>query len=90
MGYDAYDPVPDVVMGQGGFSTQVDVERMSEALCWPVAVRNSPAASKVSASERPVVWLFIMNSTPGDRAPVGLTANVIADYRKVVGVPGGL
>jgi hypothetical protein len=89
MGYDPYDPTQDIVMGQGGFSTQVDVERVrSQILAGGGAEFASGAEGiGVGASGGTAVY-YRLNSL--GQSTRGAVSNVIADYRKVVGVYGGL
>jgi hypothetical protein len=89
MGYDTYDPTPDVVLGQGGFSTQVDVERgRSQVLAGGGAEFASGAEGIGVGSTGGIAVYYELDSW--GQSTRGAVSNVIADYRKVVGVSGGL
>ena len=89
MGYNAYNPLADVIMGQGGFDIQVDVERIRSI---QLAGGGAEFASGVEGigvgATGGVAVLYELGSR--GQSTRGASANVVADYRKVVGVAGGL
>ena len=89
MGYNVYDPLPDIIMGQGGFDTQVDVERIRSI---QLAGGGAEFASGVEGigvgATGGVAVLYELDSR--GQSTRGASANVVADYRKVVGIAGGL
>jgi len=89
MGYDIYDPTPDVVMGQGGFSTQVDVERTRSRILAGGGAEFASGVEGIGVGSTGGVAVYYELDSSG-QSTRGAAANVIADYRKVVGVAGGL
>ena len=89
MGYDAYDPISDVVMGQGGFSTQVDVERVRSRILAGGGAEFASGVEGIGVGATGGVAIYYELDSTG-QSTRGAVSNVIADYRKVVGVAGGL
>ncbi len=89
MGYDPYDPAQDVVMGQGGFSTQVDVERTRSRILAGGGAEFASGTEGIGVGATGGVAVYYELDSWG-QSTLGAVSNVIADYRKVVGVPGGL
>jgi type IV pilus assembly PilX-like protein len=89
MGFDTYDPTPDVAMGQGGFSTEVDVERVRSRVLSGGGAEFASGTEGVGVGTTGGVAVFYELDSRG-QSTRGAVSNVIADYRKVVGVPGGL
>jgi hypothetical protein len=89
MGYAVHDAQLDIAMGQGGFSTQVDVERLRSM---QLAGGGAEFASGVEGigvgATGGVAVLYELDSR--GQSTRGANANVVADYRKVVGIAGGL
>ncbi len=89
MGYAVYDDQVDISMNQGGFDTQVDVERLRTI---QLAGGGAEFASGVEGigvgSTGGVAVLYELDSR--GQSSRGANANVVADYRKVVGIAGGL
>lgn len=89
MGYATYDPASDVVMGQGGFSTQVDVERTRSRVLAGGGAEFASGVEGIGVGATGGVAVYYELDSWG-QSTRGAVSNVIADYRKVVGVPGGL
>ncbi len=89
MGYDPYDPALDVVLGQGGFSTQVDVERVRSRVLAGGGAEFASGTEGIGVGASGGVAVYYELDSWG-QSTRGAVSNVIADYRKVVGVPGGL
>ena len=89
MGYDPYDATQDVVMGQGGFSTQVDVERGRSRILAGGGAEFASGTEGIGVGATGGVAVYYGLDSWG-QSTLGAVSNVIADYRKVVGVPGGL
>ncbi len=89
MGYDNYDPTQDIVMGQGGFSTQVDVERVRSQILAGGGAEFASGVEGVGVGSTGGVAVYYELDSWG-QSTRGAVSNVIADYRKVVGVAGGL
>lgn len=89
MGYQDYDPVPDVSMGQGGFSTQVDVERVRSRVLSGGGAEFASGAEGIGVGATGGVAVYYELDSRG-QSTRGAVSNVIANYRKVVGVSGGL
>jgi hypothetical protein len=89
MGYGVYDPTQDVVMGQGGFSTQVDVERVRSRVLAGGGAEFASGAEGIGVGATGGVAVYYELDSWGQSTRRAVS-NVIADYRKVVGVSGGL
>lgn len=89
MGYDPYDPTQDIVMGQGGFSTQVDVERVRSRVLAGGGAEFASGAEGIGVGASGGVAVYYELDSWG-QSTRRAASNVIADYRKVVGVAGGL
>ena len=89
MGYDTYDPGLDIVLGQGGFSTQVDVERGRSRVLAGGGAEFASGTEGIGVGASGGVAVYYELDSWG-QSTRGAVSNVIADYRKVVGVPGGL
>ncbi len=89
MGYAVYDAVPDVVMGQGGFSTQVDVERIRSIVLAGGGAEFASGVEGIGVGTTGGAAVYYELDSRG-QSTRGANANVVADYRKVVGVAGGL
>jgi hypothetical protein len=89
MGYADYDSLPDVSMGQGGFSTQVDVQRIRSVVLAGGGAEFASGVEGIGVGTTGGVAIYFELDSRG-QSTRGANANVIADYRKVVGVAGGL
>jgi len=89
MGYGNYDPMPDVTMGQGGFNTEVDVERVRSKVLAGGGAEFASGVEGIGVGATGGVAVFFELDSRG-QSTRGAAANVIADYRKVVGIAGGL
>ena len=89
MGYAVYDPFPDVAMGQGGFNTEVDVERIRSQVLAGGGAEFASGVEGIGVGTTGGVAIYYGLDSRG-QSTRGAFSNVIADYRKVVGVPGGL
>jgi len=89
MGYDTYDSTTDVVLGQGGFSTQVDVERGRSRVLAGGGAEFASGVEGIGVGSTGGMAVYYELDSRG-QSTRGAVSNVIADYRKVVGVPGGL
>ena len=89
MGYDDYDWQPDVTMGQGGFNTEVDVERIRSKVLTGGGAEFASGVEGIGVGSTGGVAVFYELDSRG-QSTRGAVSNVIADYRKVVGVAGGL
>ena len=89
MGYEDYDPLPDVTMGQGGFNAQVDVDRVRSQNLTGGGAEFASGVEGIGVGSTGGVAVFYELDSRG-QSTRGAVSNVIADYRKVVGVAGGL
>jgi type IV pilus assembly PilX-like protein len=89
LGYDDHDPMPDVIMGQGGFDAQVDVQRIRSMVLAGGGAEFASGVEGIGVGTTGGVAVFYELDSRG-RSTRGANANVVADYRKVVGVAGGL
>jgi len=89
MGYDDYDPMPDVTIGQGGFDTQIDVQRVRSMTLAGGGAEFASGVEGIGVGTVGGVAVFYELNSRG-QSTRGASANVIVDYRKVVGVSGGL
>ena len=89
MGYDDHDAVADVSMGQGGFNTEVDVERVRSKVLAGGGAEFASGVEGIGVGATGGVAVYYELDSRG-RSTRGAVANVIADYRKVVGIAGGL
>ena len=89
MGYEDYDPLPDVTMGQGGFNAQVEVERVRSMVLTGGGAEFASGVEGIGVGSTGGVAVFYELDSRG-QSTRGAVSNVIADYRKVVGVAGGL
>ena len=89
MGYDDYDPLPDIAMGQGGFDAEIDVERVRSKVLAGGGAEFASGVEGIGVGTTGGVAVYYELDSRG-QSTRGANANVIADYRKVVGVAGGL
>ena len=89
MGYADYDWLPDVTMGQGGFNTEVDVERIRSKVLAGGGAEFASGVEGIGVGTTGGVAVYYELDSMG-QSTRGAVSNVIADYRKVVGVAGGL
>jgi len=89
MGYAVYDPLPDVAMGQGGFDAEIDVQRIRSMVLAGGGGEFASGVEGIGVGTTGGVALFYELDSRG-RSSRGAIANVIVDYRKVVGMAGGL
>ena len=89
MGYDAYDSANDIQFTLGGFNVDVDVNRKgAETLAGGGAEFGSGAEGIGVGSAGSTAIVYDMNSFGS--GPSSSLSRLVAIYRKVVGVPGGL
>lgn len=88
MGYQPHDAMPDVTMA-GGLDTQVDVERIRSRTIAGGGAEFASGVEGIGVGVTGGAAVFYELDSRGSSTR-GASANVIANYRKVVGVPGGL
>jgi hypothetical protein len=89
MGFDPYDPAPDLQFVLGGYNIDVDVNRVGQEIIPGGSAEFSSGAEGVgSGSSGGVGILYDMDSL--GEGPSAALSNVDARYRKVIGTAGGL
>ena len=93
MGYDVHDDEDDIQFIQfippDSYEVNVDVDRIGRRSIVGGVVEFGAGAEGVGAGSTGGVAVFFKIDSKGD-GPSNSVSNVTADYRKVVGVPGGL
>ncbi len=89
MGYNAHDADKDVRFSIGGFNVDVDVNRTGQKNLAGGGVEFASGAEGVAVGSAGGVAVFYDLDSLG-RGPSGSQSEVIAEYRKVIGVVGGL
>ena len=85
-GFDAYDNLPDIEFDAGGIDSQADVQRVRQAHVAGGGAEFATGAEGVGPSA--VAIYYDVNSSGFSNRQT--TQNLMASYRKMVGVPGGL
>lgn len=89
MGFNAGDAARDVRLGIGGFNVDMDVQRTGVMNIAGGGTEFASGAEGIGVgSAGGVAILYDMDSL--GNGPAASAANIGAEYRKVVGVPGGL
>ena len=89
MGYDSYDTDRDIRFTPSSFPVNVDVNRTGAKSLVGGGVEFSAGAEGIGSGSGGGVAVFYNINSLGN-GPVNSESNVVANYRKVVGVPGGL
>jgi hypothetical protein len=89
MGYATYIAAPDIDMLQGGFNTQVDVRRIRSKVVTGGGAEFASGHEGIGVGASGGTAIFYRLNSRGQSTRRAVS-NVIADYRKVVGVAGGL
>jgi hypothetical protein len=89
MGYEDYDNTPDVLMDGGGFDTTIDVERIEQRILAGGGAEFASGVEGIGVGSTGGVAIYYELDSIG-RSARNARSTIIADYRKVVGVPGGL
>jgi hypothetical protein len=90
MGFNAGDAARDVRLVIGGFNVDVDVQRTGVQYIAGGGTEFASGAEGVgvAGSGGGIAIMYDLDSR--GNGPTGAVANIGADYRKVVGIPGGL
>jgi Tfp pilus assembly protein PilX len=88
LGYAAHEIQPDIQIPLGAYKTDVDINRTGVKNLAGGAVEFGSGAEGMGAGSGGVAVFYNINST--GNGPVNSKSNITADYRKVVGLPGGL
>ena len=89
MGYASHDANPDLAMVQGGFNTEVDVRRIRSRILAGGGAEFASGVEGIGVGATGGTAIYYRLNSLG-RSTRRAVSNVIADYRKVVGVAGGL
>ncbi len=89
MGYDAHDSDKDLRFVLSGFNVDVDVNRTGQKNLAGGGVEFASGAEGMGVGSAGGVAVFYDLDSLG-RGPSGSQSEVIAEYRKVIGVVGGL
>ena len=89
MGYNSHDSDKDVRFAIGGFNVDVDVNRTGQKNLAGGGVEFASGAEGVAVGSAGGVAVFYDLDSLG-RGPSGSQSEVIAEYRKIIGVVGGL
>jgi hypothetical protein len=90
IGYDAYDGgTSDITFDSGGIPVEVDVERLGQQNIVGGGAEFASGSQGIGAGSTGGVAIFFGMDAAGT-GPRNSAANIRAEYRKVVGVPGGL
>jgi len=89
MGYDTHDTDKDVRFTIGGYNVDVDVNRTGQKNLAGGGVEFASGAEGIGVGSAGGVGVFYKLNSLGT-GPSGSQSEVVARYRKVIGVPGGL
>jgi Tfp pilus assembly protein PilX len=89
MGYDSWDSDRDIQFVPSSHTVQVDVNRTGAQNLAGGGVEFASGAEGVGVGATGGVAVFYDIDSRGD-GPANSDSNIIAEYRKVVGTPGGL
>lgn len=89
-GYDAYDNGKDVSFAIGGISAEVDVERTGQQNLVGGGVEFGSGSQGIGAGAGAGGVAIFYDMDADGTGPRNSSANISAQYRKIVGVPGGL
>ena len=89
-GYDAYDGgTNDITFAPGGITVEVDVERRRQQNLVGSGTEFASGSEGIGSGSAGGVAIFYGMNANGT-GPRNSASNLMAEYRKVVGVPGGL
>ena len=90
LGFDAYDGgTNDITFGPGGIAVEVDVERRRQQNLVGSGTEFASGSEGIGSGSAGGVAIFYGMNANGT-GPRNSASNLMAEYRKVVGVPGGL
>jgi len=89
MGYDAYEGKPDIKFPLDSFEVNVDINRTGVRNIAGGGVEFAAGAEGIGTGSSGGVAVYYNLDSTGE-GPAKSQSNIAADYRKVVGVPGGL
>jgi hypothetical protein len=89
MGFDAYDPFPDIRFTLGGHNVDVDVNRTGQVIIAGGSAEFSSGSEGVGTGSAGGVGILYEMDSLG-QGPNAALSNVDAVYRKVIGTAGGL
>ena len=90
VGYDAYDGgTNDITFAPGGITVEVDVERRRQQNLVGSGTEFASGSEGIGSGSAGGVAIFYGMNANGT-GPRNSASNLMAEYRKVVGVPGGL
>lgn len=89
MGYVESDPEDDIKFTPSDYEVRVDIHRTGARNLVGGGIEFAAGAEGIGSGSGGGVAIFYHIDSKGD-GPANSLSNVVADYRKVVGVPGGL
>ena len=89
MGYVPCDDKKDIQFTPSGYEVEVDIHRTGAKNLVGGGIEFAAGAEGIGSGSGGGVAIFYHIDSKGD-GPANSLSNVVADYRKVVGVPGGL
>jgi hypothetical protein len=89
LGFDPYDGGNDISFALGGISVEVDVERRRQQNLVGSGTEFASGSEGIGSGSVGGVAIFYGMNANGT-GPRNSASNLMAEYRKVVGVPGGL
>ncbi|MFO7785873.1 MAG: PilX N-terminal domain-containing pilus assembly protein [Desulfatiglandales bacterium] len=89
MGYKAYDTDRDLGFTLSGYPVDIDVKRTGQKILAGGGVEFASGAEGVGAGSAGGIAVFFLLDSLGE-GPNSARSNVVAEYRKVLGVSGGL
>jgi hypothetical protein len=89
-GFDPYDGgTNDLTFANGGINVQIDVQRTGQKNVVGGGAEFATGSEGIGSGSIAGVSIFYALDSAGT-GPRNSAANIVADYRKVIGVPGGL
>lgn len=89
LGYDTYTNSPDIKINLGSFDTEVDVDRTGSKNIVGGGTEFAAGAEGIGSGSGGGVAIYYTIDSKGS-GPSNSSSEISSDYRKVVGVPGGL
>lgn len=89
MGYDPHESEPDIKFTLDGYDVKVDINRTGVRSIAGGGVEFASGAEGIGVGSAGGIAVFYNLDSTGN-GPANSQSNIAADYRKVVGVPGGL
>lgn len=89
MGYDDYESAEDIEFTLDSYRVGVDIERTGSRYVAGGGVEFASGAEGIGVGSGGGIAIYYEMNSTGD-GPANSQSNIAADYRKVIGVPGGL